>query len=162
MLYAPKDNRYEFDTNISIEDIKEFFRQNNSGPFFSMFETGLSNLRFDLIRVDPYRKYIRIFEFKSSRGDFTSDKKWQKYLKYCHTLTFVCPREVIQKADLPAGIGLMWIYKWKHKSSPWPENWTLTAEWIKKPKAKDVDTGILLNLVFMLLHRVRWRSNDIF
>lgn len=160
MYYNPDSDRLDFDTNISVQHIKEFFRQNNSGPFFSMFETGLGGNRFDLIRVDPYRQYVRIFEFKSGRSDFTSDKKWQKYLKYCHTFTFVCPREAIQKNDLPNGIGLMWVYKWTHKQ--WPDNWKLSAEWIKKPKAKDVDIETLLRLAFMMLHRVPWRKKDVF
>ncbi len=103
--YDPDSTRHEFDTNVSIEDIKKYFRWHNTGVFFSMFETGINELRFDLIRIDPRRRYIRIFEFKSNRRDFISDKKWQQYLDYCHTLTFVCPREVIQKNDLPAVLG---------------------------------------------------------
>lgn len=158
-FYNPESQRYDFDLKVSIDDIKEYFRQYNNGPFFSMFETGLNSLRFDLIRVDPYRRYVRIFEFKSCRQDFVSDNKWQKYLPYCHTFTFVCPIGVIQKDDLPSGIGLLSIYKWKWKQN---ERWILNSEWIKRPKKRDVDQGVLLNLAFMLVHRTIWRKDDVF
>ena len=149
--------------DVSINDIKDYFRQHNSGPFFSMFETGLDELRFDLIRIDPYRQYIRIFEFKSCRNDFTSDKKWQKYLSYCHTFTFTCPRQVIVPQDLPPGIGLLWIYKWRWKDCLWkPDRWVLDGEWQKRPRGKEVDKDTMLRIAFMLLHRVRWRSNAVF
>ena len=140
------NGKLELDANVSLDDIKKYFRQHNAGPFFSMFDTGLNGCIFDLIRVDPYRRYVRIFEFKSSRRDFASDKKWQKYLKYCHTFTFVCPRQVIQKSDVPSGIGLMWIYKSKHEH--------IASEWIQKPKRRDVPTGTLTDIAFALVHRV--------
>jgi len=150
----------DFDTDISISEIMEYFkRYNNKGSFFSMFETGLDDNRFDLIRVDPNRQYIRIFEFKSGRPDFLSDKKWQNYLKYCHTFTFVSPREAILKDDIPAGIGLMWIHKQKWKGS---EQWLLTREWIRKPRKRVVDNAILTRLAFMLVYRTIWRKGDVF
>jgi len=158
--YDTNSDYYSFDPNVSIEDIKEYFKKHSNGPYFSMFETGLNNLRFDLLRVNPFTKYIRVFEFKSCRNDFVRDKKWQKYLKYCHTLTFVCPAEVIQKQDLPPGIGLMWVYKWGHKSH---QNTSfLDSEWIKRPKKRNVDQEIMLELAFTLVSRVRWRGQEVF
>lgn len=158
--YDPNSGRYDFETAISIADIREYFKKhNNTGPYFSMFETGLGGNRFDLIRVDPYRQYVRIFEFKSSRRDFISDKKWQNYLKYCHTFTFVCPRGVISKEELLPNIGLMWVYKWGHKSR---EARMLTADWIKKPKVRDVSEKVLTRLAFMLVYRTIWRKADVF
>lgn len=158
-------DRYDFDSCITIKEIREYFRSyNNSGTFFSMFETGLDGNRFDLIRVDPYRQYIRIFEFKSSRRDFVSDKKWQNYLKYCHTFTFVCPREAIKKEDLPSGIGLLWVYKSRYKSQLGlnEAQWWLQGEWARRPRKRDVDKQILTQLAFMLLYRTIWRKEDVF
>lgn len=150
----------DFSSNVSIADIKRWFTDhNNIGPFFSMFETGLDRCRFDLIRIDPHRQYVRIFEFKSCRADFVSDKKWQKYLKYCHTFTFVCPKEVIKKEDLPAGIGLLWIYQWKWKES---DKWLLDSEWVKRPQRREINQNTLLRLAFMIVSRVRWRKDDMF
>lgn len=158
--YDPDSTEHEFDTDVSIQDIKKYFRQHNTGFFFSMFETGLHGNRFDLIRIDPRKRYIRIFEFKSCRKDFVSDKKWEQYLNYCHTFTFVCPREVIQKNDLPTGIGLMWIYKWRYRPSD--RHWLLEGEWIKRPRKREMDVSIITDLALMLVYRTIWRKDDIF
>lgn len=162
--YNLDTERYEFNSVVSIEDIKEYFRyHNNSGPFFSMFETGLDNMRFDLIRIDPIRQHIRIFEFKSCRADFLSDKKYYHYLKYCHTFTFVCPREAIRREDLPKNIGLMWIYKWRHKNRlKGYDDWMLESEWVKRPRKMDVEKDVVTQIAFMLVHRVKWRKDDVF
>lgn len=163
--YNLDSDRYEFNSVVSIEDIKTYFRwHNNSGPFFSMFETGLDNMRFDLIRIDPIRPHIRIFEFKSSRQDFVSDKKWENYLKYCHTLTFVCPREVIRREDLlNKNVGLMWIYKWRYKERLRKyDGWILDNEWVKRPKKSEVDKDIMMRVAFMLVKRTIYRKDDVF
>ena len=164
--WDPNSKRYDFDSCITISDIKRYFRYSNSGPFFTMFETGLDNNRFDMIRIDPRRQYIRIFEFKSCRQDFVSDKKWQNYLKYCHTFTFVSGREVIKKEDVPKSIGLLWVYKWKHKNQ-YPllrteNNWMVDGQWVRRPRKRDVNTDILLKLAFMLVYRTIWRKEDVF
>lgn len=159
IAYWKKDKR-DFSSTVSIKEIKEWFRwKHNHGPFFSVFETGLDGYRFDLIRIDPHRQYIRIFEFKSCRADFISDKKWQKYLKYCHTFTFVCPRGVIKKEDLPNGVGLLWLYQWKWKES---DSWVLDSEWIKKPRKREMNQATLLRLVLMIASRVKFRKDDMF
>lgn len=157
--YVQKSNEFDFDTNISVNDIREYFIENNRGIGFSMFETGLDDYRFDLIKINPHRQHVRIFEFKSSRSDFISDKKWQNYLKYCHTFTFVSPREAILKDDIPAGIGLMWIFKWRYKGR---DQWRLSSEWVKKPRGRDVNKTILIKIAFMMVSRVRWRKEDLF
>lgn len=155
--------RYDFDSSVTIADIKRYFRYVNSGECFSMFETGLDGNRFDMIRIHPRKQYIRIFEFKSCRQDFISDKKWQNYLKYCHTFTFVSPREVIKKEDVPKSIGLLWVYKWKHKKQVRIDNeWMVGGQWIKRPRKRDVETEILLRLAFMLVNRTIWRKEDVF
>lgn len=159
-----KEGNFDFNTRTTVDDFKEYFRGNCRNAFFSLFEMGIDDVRFDLIRINPYRQYIRIFEFKSGRSDFLADKKWQKYLKYCHTLTFVCPREEIQKDDLPAGIGLLWIYKWRHKrfSKVMTPKWTLGSEWIKRPKVREVSKDVMLQMAFTLVHRVKWRKDEVF
>ena len=153
----------EFDYDVTIADIKRYFRHNHTGPYFSIFETGLDENRFDLIRVDPYRRYIRIYEFKSCRKDFLSDKKWQNYLEYCHTFTFVCARHAIEKEDLPSGIGLIWIYKWRwDRQTRLADTWILEKEWVKKPRKREMKESTLLRLAFMLVHRTKWRKEDVF
>ena len=156
------EDKKEFSDDVSIDDIALYFRQHNSGPFFSLFETGLDNYRFDLIRIIPIKSFVRIYEFKSCRADFLSDKKWQNYLDYCHTFTFVSPKYEVRRQDLPRGIGLMWIYKWKWKTSLFENNWLLKSEWVQRPKKREVDKDILIRLAFSLVHRCRWRKEDVF
>ena len=159
-----EDTKFVFSTDITIDNIKEYFKTyNNKGPFFSMFETGINNLRFDLIRINAFQRNIRIFEFKSCRQDFVSDKKWHKYLRYCHTFTFVCARNVIKKEDLPPGIGLLWVFKWQHNNDYQKnQTWKLSAEWIKKPRKRLVAQTDLLDIAFILVNRVKYRENDVF
>jgi len=153
----------EFDYDVSIADIKKYFRTNHTGPYFSMFETGLDNNRFDLIRVNPYSQHIRIYEFKSCRRDFISDKKWQNYLEYCHTFTFVCPRDAIKRDDLPRYVGLMYIYKWRwHHETRLDDTWILEQEWIKRPKKREMEKSMVSRIAFMLIHRTKWRKEDVF
>ncbi len=65
------------------------------------------NVRFDVIGINRNKKEVRIFEVKSSRADFTSDKKWQSYLPFCTHFAFVAPKGVIKIEELPKGIGLV-------------------------------------------------------
>lgn len=51
------------------------------------------------------------YEIKTHRGDFLSDKKWQNYLDYCNEFYFVCPTNLIQRDELPAEAGLLWVSK---------------------------------------------------
>ena len=154
---------YEFDSGITVDDIARYFITHNTGPFFSMFEVGFDGYRFDLFRINPHTQYIRIFEFKSCRRDFISDKKWQNYLKYCHTFSFVCPREAIKKTDLAKGIGLLWIHKWRYKERlKGCDDWAFDKQWIQKPCRKELDKDMLLKIAFMVAQRALWRPRDIF
>jgi hypothetical protein len=64
-------------------------------------------LRFDVVGIAKYTRQVRIYEVKSSRGDFLSDAKWEKYLDYCTHFSFVAPAGAIFRWELPKGIGLV-------------------------------------------------------
>jgi len=64
-------------------------------------------IRFDVLGINRNKGEIRIFEVKSCRRDFTSDKKWQSYLPYCTHFAFAAPKGVISKNELPKGVGLV-------------------------------------------------------
>lgn len=49
------------------------------------------------------------YEIKVSRADFLGDTKWRSYLPYCSDFYFVCPAELIQPAELPSDVGLLWV-----------------------------------------------------
>lgn len=52
------------------------------------------------------REGFRGFEVKSSRSDFSSDKKWPSYLPFCNRFSFVTLPGVIKPTELPDEIGL--------------------------------------------------------
>jgi len=162
MQYDPNSDRYNFSTNVSAEDIKQYFREHNEGPFFSIFEIGINGIRLDMLRVEPSIKYIRGFEFKVSRSDFLADKKWEKYLKYCNTFSFVCPYGMIAKKEIPTGIGLLWIDKWSHKSHIGNDRQHLDAQWIKRTKRRSMSKDTMIEMAMMLTYKVKWRRQDIF
>jgi hypothetical protein len=61
--------------------------------------------RADLAAIDRAGR-ILIVEIKSSRADFTADRKWQDYLEYCDLFYFAVPPGFPQ-ALLPADEGLI-------------------------------------------------------
>lgn len=74
------------------------------GNEFSPQSTGL---RFDVIGVAKYTRQVRIYEIKSSRGDFLTDAKWERYLPYCTHFSFVAPAGAIFRFELDRAIGLI-------------------------------------------------------
>ena len=50
---------------------------------------------------------MRIYEIKSSRADFLSDGKWERYLPYCTQFAFVAPAGAIFRWELPRECGLI-------------------------------------------------------
>lgn len=67
---------------------------------------GAYRMRPDIWLVNRDGKII-IIEVKSSRSDFTSDKKWHIYRQFCDMMYFAIDGSYIDKDELPAGIGLM-------------------------------------------------------
>jgi len=47
------------------------------------------------------------YEIKVSRSDFLGDDKWPEYLKYCNEFYFVTPSGLVDKEELPEGVGLI-------------------------------------------------------
>ena len=66
-----------------------------------------ANVRFDVIGIAKYTRQVRIYEIKSSRGDFLGDGKWERYLDYCTHFSFVAPAGAIFRWELARGVGLI-------------------------------------------------------
>ncbi len=66
-----------------------------------------TGLRFDVIGIAKYTRQVRIYEVKSSRGDFLSDSKWERYLDYATHFSFVAPAGAIFRWELARGVGLI-------------------------------------------------------
>lgn len=71
------------------------------------FSPADTHLRFDVIGIAKYTRQVRIYEIKSSRGDFLSDVKWEKYLDYCTHFSFVAPAGAIFRWELGRDVGLI-------------------------------------------------------
>ncbi|GAH65878.1 unnamed protein product [marine sediment metagenome] len=156
---------YDYNYDVNALDIEKYLKGRRAGPGVNLFEMGIAGRRVDLIHINPHKQHIRIFEIKSSRSDFTGDHKWQKYLKYCHTFSFVCPYGLIQKNDVPPGIGILWIYKWKHKKQiVWSKEvqWHLEQTWIKRPKRREMDSNTMVHVAFLMVERMISRKHDVF
>jgi len=74
------------------------------------------SVRFDIAGINRNKREVRIFEVKSCRRDFTSDKKWQTYLPFCTHFAFVAPKGVIKLDELPEGVGLVEFWNQEHTS----------------------------------------------
>jgi hypothetical protein len=66
-----------------------------------------SGCRFDVIGLGRYTRQVRIYEVKSSRADYLSDSKWERYLPYCTHFAFVAPAGAIARWELDRDIGLI-------------------------------------------------------
>ena len=156
---------YDYSYDVNAGDIEKYLKGRSAGPGVNLFEMGIAGRRVDLIHINPHTQHIRIFEMKVSRSDFIADKKWQNYLKYCHTFSFVCPYGLITKDDIPNGIGVLWIYKWKHKAQYCLSKeiqWLYGQEWIKRPKRREMKATTMVYVAFLMLERMISRKHDVF
>jgi len=71
------------------------------------FSPAGSGVRFDVVGIASRTRQVRIYEVKSSRGDFLSDRKWERYLEYCTHFAFVAPAGAIQRWELACEVGLI-------------------------------------------------------
>jgi hypothetical protein len=71
------------------------------------FSPAGTGIRFDVVGIAKYTRQVRIYEIKSSRGDFLCDTKWEKYLPYCTHFSFVAPAGAIFRWELARQVGLI-------------------------------------------------------
>ncbi|AIQ63300.1 hypothetical protein PSTEL_09580 [Paenibacillus stellifer] len=60
------------------------------------------------IRKSWSKPLISGYEVKVERSDFVRDDKWMGYLGMCHEFSFVCPKGLIEPAELPEQVGLIY------------------------------------------------------
>jgi hypothetical protein len=85
------------------------------------------------------------YEVKVSRNDFVKDDKWREYLPLCNDFWFVCPHGLIDKDELPAEAGLLWVAK------------TGSRLWIKKKApTRKLDQPPVSLLLYILMSRVNF------
>lgn len=84
--------------------------------------------RIDLAVIDTKHRWIRGFEIKTRRSDFTRDKKWVMYSQFCSSVCIVCPEGLIQKEEVQPPFGLVWIERL------YPDKDYFKMHYIRKPK----------------------------
>lgn len=82
------------------------------------------------------------YEVKVSRGDFLQDQKWPGYMAYCNKFSFVCPKGLITKDELPDNVGLIYYY---------PDTGALRSE--RPPKHRMIDIPPEMYM-YMLMSRI--------
>jgi len=132
-----------------------------------LFEFGIDSCRFDCIVFNGVHKRIKGYEFKVSRADFLHEiktRKWKNYLEYCHTFSFVCPKGLIDKIEVPSKVGLLWMTTWgeyygyddERKNRP-------KGLWVKLPKfLGEIPEKRFQRIVLTLISRVKYRKDEFF
>lgn len=94
------------------------------------------------------------YEVKVSRTDFLNDDKWQKYLPCCRQFYFVCPHGLIDKDEVPKGVGLIYVTK-------------TGSRLLRKKKAVSRDVELPQDFLFSILFNrcivtetSRWRHEE--
>jgi len=93
------------------EDI--FISQCKTGPSFGNHTLGIFDA-WVMLKSWANSNFIG-YEVKVDRGDFVNDNKWPKYLPYCNSFYFVCPKDVIKESEVPEGVGLYYCLLPSHR-----------------------------------------------
>lgn len=90
------------------------------------------------------------YEVKVSRSDFMKDQKWPGYMAYCNRFSFVCPKGLIAKDELPHEVGLIYYY---------PDTGALRTERAAKHRIIEIPPDIYK---YMLMSRTESDSHPFF
>lgn len=169
MLYFKNYNfeseYYDYDFDVGTSDI-EYYQSKKEYSYrrkgLNIFEFGIDSYRFDQININTRNKEITIFEFKSGKQDFKTDNKWQNYLKYCNKFIFVCPKGVILESDLPKGIGLYYVFKWKGIGRDEYRKGNLGGQRISISRKKEIDKQIYYDVLEQMVMKFKYRKEQIF
>lgn len=110
-----------------------------------------TDIRFDVMGLQRFNRNVKIFEVKSCRQDFISDKKWDKYLPFATHFYFAAPKGVIQPSELPNGIGLVEFWKMPHGYIAFD----YTKKCRKQPPITQENYIKLIEAAFM---RLKWKN----
>ena len=98
---------------INAEDILQFAVKENWNVGYDLAVTEFCPYnearRIDLFYFKRWNRETKGYEIKVTRSDFLNDRKWQEYLKFCTWFSFIAPKGVIKKEELPENIGLVEI-----------------------------------------------------
>ena len=157
------DFYYDFtDKEITVDDIKLFLKYYKQNQGCNLYEFGIGNCRFDQINLNigTVKKEITIYEFKVNRYDWLNDNKWQNYLPYCNKLIFISPFGVINKDELPKGIGLIHVWKWKHKKRT--EFKRVCGNRISIARKREMSDKVYVRILENMIRKMPYRKEELF
>ena len=121
------------------------------------FEVGLNKrgrLRADVVAL-AMNGYLTIVEVKSSKRDFTSDKKFTKYAPYCDQLYLAFTEEVYEDVChlVPASVGVLVVY-----NRAYPSGVVRKSVRVEQPARRhEVSEDVRFNMVT----RMAFKSSDL-
>lgn len=143
-----------------------FLKKSKEGSEFGLFEFGIDFRRFDCMIFNANKLRLRGYEFKVDRQDFLNEirtEKWKCYLPYCHTFSFVCPKGLVDKSEIPPKVGLLWIttvnkhYGYTDRDYDSPH-----GIWVKMPHfLGKIPEEEFQRIVLVLISRIKFRK-DVF
>jgi len=144
-----------------------FLRKGKSGTEIGLFEFGIDYRRFDCMIFVGNEAKIRGYEFKVDRQDFLNEiktGKWKNYLPYCHTFSFVCPKGLIDKSEVPSKVGLLWITTVNEHYGYTDRDYdSAHGIWIKMPHfLGEIPEDKFRRIVLVLISRIKFRKDDFF
>lgn len=121
-------------------DLAEHLRKGGYLTYTEIEIKGGRGGRADVVAVKPSyaNKDCRIYEVKNNRYAFEKDLKYTKYLDVCHRMYIACPKDLIDKDELPINIGLMYRN----------ENGWYTVKAAKRNNPKDFNIDFVLSLLY--------------
>lgn len=78
------------------QHVSRYFTEKNYAVHFEVGLLSAGTLRADVLAMNMGQRLV-IVEVKSSVQDFTTDKKWQQYAKYCDQFYFAMGRDTYDK-----------------------------------------------------------------
>lgn len=154
---------YEFDGDVDLSDVKRFVRDRygRRNPV-CIHEFGIDGYRFDFVGLNPYKRRVRILEYKVDRGDFLGDEKHLGYMGYCNTFSFVTPLGLATVDELrDRRAGLLQVFRWRRRKRR-IDRWYLGAIWLRRPTGMKLDVETYHRMVEMMLVKVVHRRDDVF
>ena len=151
--------------------LKEYFIQyvKSNINLVGLFEFGVraypKDCRYDLMILNAQQQYFRAFEFKRTRSDFLQDLrsgKWVKYLDFCNSFTWVCPRGLIHPDEILSPMGLLWITD-EQKVECYDHSYIwIKSEWKKLPRKLEISQEIFNKIVCLFIERIKFRKDDFY
>lgn len=149
--HIPNNDRSKVVDCLNLATHVYLIEDSNWGYHYA--EVCVGSGRMDLVRTQG-SPLVDAYEIKSCRADFTSDKKWQQYLPYCHRLSFVTVKGAILPEELPEDIGLFYLNpKYRQKGEVKRHTSEMALICVRRPKMRPTELKHILASIDNMLRK---------